>query len=274
MIIEKQLETNGLQVKYKVKESAQSDLTLVFIHGFPFDKTIWDSQLQNLPENVQGIAYDIRGFGGTEGGHSYFSIDLFAADLNGLIKTLSLKNVILCGVSMGGYIALRTLQRSSLNIVGLILCDTNASADTNEAKLKRFASIEMLNQGAKKEFAEGFLTNIFSEKTAETNQEVVDYITGLVLNTKDSTICSAQLALASRTDSTSFLSQVELPVLVIRGAEDVLMPREQAEMLRHQLKNSRIVNIPDAGHLPNVENPTAFNAEMTAFLSQFSKDLV
>jgi pimeloyl-ACP methyl ester carboxylesterase len=272
MIIEKQLEINGLQVHYKVKESSENDLTLLFIHGFPFDLSIWDNQLESLPENVQGIAYDIRGFGGTEGGHSFFSIDLFAADLINLIKTLSLKNVVLCGVSMGGYIALRTLQRSSAEIVGLILCDTNASADTNEAKLKRFASIEMLNSDAKKEFAEGFLKSIFSEKTADTNQTVVDHITNLAYNTKDVTICATQLALASRTDSTSFLCQVEIPVLVIRGAEDVLMPREQAEMLHHQLKNSRIVNISDAGHLPNVENPTAFNVEMMDFLSQLVKD--
>ncbi|EOR93074.1 hydrolase, alpha/beta fold family [Arcticibacter svalbardensis MN12-7] len=274
MIIEKKLEINGLQVQYKIKESAQNDLTLIFIHGFPFDLTIWENQLKSLPENVQGIAYDIRGFGGSESGHSYFSIDLFAADLNDLIKILELKNVILCGVSMGGYIALRTLQRASENIVGLILCDTNASADTNEAKLKRFASIEQITQGAKKEFAEAFLKNIFSDKTAQTNQATIDHITNLVYNTNDSAICSAQLALASRTDSTSFLAQVEIPVLVMRGAEDVLMPREQAEMLHHQLKNSHIVNIDNAGHLPNVENPAAFNAEMMTFLSQFYKDLV
>ncbi|WP_069657843.1 alpha/beta fold hydrolase [Arcticibacter eurypsychrophilus] len=272
MIINKQMEINGLQVQYRIKESSRKDVTLIFIHGFPFDLTIWGNQLEILPENVQGIAYDIRGFGGSESGHCFFSIDLFAADLNNLIKTLSLKNVVLCGVSMGGYIALRTLQRSSENIVGLILCDTNALADTNEAKLKRFASIEQITHGAKKEFAEGFLKNIFSDKTAQTNQDTVDHITNLVYNTKDFTICSAQLALASRTDSTSFLCQVEIPVLVMRGAEDVLMPREQAEMLHHQLNNSRIVNIANAGHLPNVENPTAFNVEMMDFLSQFLKD--
>jgi len=91
---------------------------VVFIHGFPFNKHIWDEQMSALPDDIQGIAYDIRGLGKSTAGHGYLSIDLFARDLLHLIEYLKLKKVILCGISMGGYIALRATELSPETISG------------------------------------------------------------------------------------------------------------------------------------------------------------
>lgn len=270
MIEEKQLETEGLQVYYKIKNAGKADLTVVFIHGFPFDSSIWDKQMEGLPENVCGISYDIRGFGKSKGGHQFFSIDLFAADLIQFLQKLAVQKVVLCGVSMGGYIALRAAERSSDHLAGLILCDTNAAADSNEAKLKRFESINLIMAGGKAQFIEGFLKGLFSKKTQEENQQLIRQIGGIMSGTEEDSICAAQLALASRTETVSFLPAIGVPSLIIRGAEDQMMSIEQAEQMDGLLNSHGILEIPDAGHLPNAENPGAFNEAINNFLQKIS----
>jgi len=271
MIEEKQLEIDDLQVYYKIRNAENPDLTVVFIHGFPFDSSIWDKQMEDLPENVCGISYDIRGFGKSSGGHHFFSIDLFAADLIRFLQKLSARRIVLCGVSMGGYIALRAAQRSSDHLAGLILCDTNASADSNEAKLKRFESINLITGGGKAQFIEGFLKGLFSKKTNEENQKLIDQIGRIMSGTNDDSICAGQLALASRTETVSFLPAISVPCLIIRGAEDQMMSIEQAEQMDSQLNSHGILELADAGHLPNAENPEAFNEAINNFLLEINK---
>ncbi|WP_407431142.1 alpha/beta fold hydrolase [Arcticibacter sp.] len=271
MIEEKQLEIDDLQIYYKIKKAGKAELTVVFIHGFPFDSSIWDKQLEALPDNVCGISYDIRGFGKSRGGHHFFSIDLFASDLIRFLEKLSVQRIVLCGVSMGGYIALRAAQRSSDHLAGLILCDTNASADSNEAKLKRFESIEEITGGGKAQFTEGFLKGLFSKKTNQENRQLIDQIGHIISETHDDSICAAQLALASRTETVSFLPAISVPCLIIRGAEDQMMSLEQAEQMDSQLNSHGILEIADAGHLPNAENPEAFNEAINHFLQKISK---
>lgn len=271
MIEEKQLEIEGLQIYYKIANPESKDLTIVFIHGFPFDSSIWDKQLEALPETVCGIAYDIRGFGKSRGEHQFLSIDLFASDLIRFLQKLSVSPVVLCGVSMGGYIALRAAQRTSDHLAGLILCDTNASADPDASKLKRFESINLITSGGKAQFTENFLKGLFSKKTNEQNKALVDRIAEIISKTSDETICAAQLALASRTDTVDFLPSVGVPALVIRGAEDQMMSIEQAEQMDGLLNSGGIMEIADAGHLPNAENPEAFNEAIISFLLQLNK---
>lgn len=271
MIEEKQLEIDDLQVHFKIRNADKADLTVVFIHGFPFDSSIWDKQLEGLPENVCGIAYDIRGFGKSRGGHHFFSIDLFSADLIRFLQKLAAQRIVLCGVSMGGYIALRAAQRSSDHLVGLVLCDTNASADSNEAKLKRFESIDQIKGGGKAQFVESFLKGLFSKKTNEENQQLIDHIGRIMLDTDDDSICAAQLALASRTETVTFLPAITVPSLIIRGEEDQMMTIEQAEQMDIILNSHGILEIADAGHLPNAENPVAFNEAINNFILAINK---
>lgn len=267
MIERRHLKINDLEISYLVKSSEDDPrATVVFIHGFPFSSSIWTSQLGALPEEVQGIAYDIRGFGNTHGGHSFYSIDLFARDLIDFLSALALEKVVLCGISMGGYIALRAWELSSPRIAGLILCDTNASADTNEGKLKRFASIEqVLSEGAHA-FADGFIANLFSEKTASGNPTVPSFIHEIIVNTPVQTICSAQLALASRTDTTASLSSIDVPAMVIRGSDDRLMTSVQARELKEAIRGAELCEVPQAGHLPNCENTNEFNRNLNNYL--------
>lgn len=266
-MIERQFaEINDLEVSYLLKPSDDPKVTIVFIHGFPFSSEIWRKQLESLGEKVQGIAYDIRGFGQSSTDHPFFSIDLFARDLCKFIEKLSLENVVLCGISMGGYIALRATEISPGLISGLILCDTNASSDPDEAKLKRFASIEEVLADGTGKFAENFIKNLFSDHTFRSDSTVPKFIYDIITNTLPQVVCSAQLALASRTDTTAALQDINVPVLIVKGADDRLMTQEQADVLHKSIKGSELEIIPNAGHLPNCEAPAVFNSKLKDYL--------
>jgi pimeloyl-ACP methyl ester carboxylesterase len=229
---------------------------------------MWREQLLALPGGFAGMAYDVRGFGPSTTDHHFFSIDLFASDLLAFNRQENFKNVILCGLSMGGYIALRAFEKSPDTFKGIVLCDTNSSADANEGKLGRFQSIYKLLAGEKESFADEFVRKILSKTTIDNKPEIPEFVKSMILSIEDDTICATQLALASRTDTTDFLTKIQVPALVIRGEQDELMKPEQAQVLSAGIKNSEFAQIPDSGHLPNLENPKAFNSLLNLFLKQ------
>lgn len=258
----------GENISYALKSVANPVQTIVFIHGFPFDKSIWDDQLTSLSENFQGIAYDVRGFGESTTQHTFLSIDLFAKDLLAFLKSQSIESYILCGISMGGYIALRAYELAPESIKGLVLCDTNAVADGNEAKLKRLKSIQQVEDGGKEEFTESFIENVFSTSTLANKPGVVNFLRSVILNTSDETVCATLLAMASRTDTSHVLAEINVPVLIIRGEEDKLMSQEQTNQLTNHIEKSEFVSIKHSGHLPNLENTQDFNDALGSFLSK------
>lgn len=259
---------NNTSVSYLSKLSTSSASTIIFIHGFPFNKTMWNEQLESLPDGISGIAYDIRGFGESSSDHSFFSIDLFANDLIKLIDTLKIDNCVLCGISMGGYIALRAIELSKTKIKGLILCDTNCVADSNEGKMKRFNSIEQVVAGGKRDFTEGFIKNVFTEETLSNKPGTVQFLRDVIMSTSDKTICSTLLALASRTDTCNSLLNINIPTLIIRGENDKLMSEDQTKQLADGITQADQVSISNSGHLPNLENPEDFNKAINTFLNK------
>jgi pimeloyl-ACP methyl ester carboxylesterase len=251
---------------YQIKSEVDPVATLIFIHGFPFDHTIWSEQLKSLPPTIQGVAYDIRGFGSSSTSHHHFSIDLFAQDLLAFIKNKGFTNCILCGVSMGGYIALRAFEIFPEYIKGLVLSDTNCIGDSNEAKIKRFASVQEVLAEGKKQFTDDFIKNVFSEDTLQNKPDVVSFLHSVIENTSDKSVCATLIAMASRTSTSHVLPTVDVPVLIIRGVEDKLMTAEQADQLKNGIENSILIDIPLAGHLPNLETPEDFNKALNSYL--------
>lgn len=265
---------NDIEVSYYIKPEEEPALTVIFIHGFPFNKTIWSGQLEQLPANVQGIAYDVRGHGNTPAGQGYFSIDLFAKDLLLFINRLNLRRVVLCGISMGGYIALRAAERSAGEIAGLILCDTTSLADSNEAKLARFAGIETILQQGLGLYTDNFVKKLFSPAAYSENPGLITFIKKVIMQNEPGNVCAALLALASRTDTTAGLKAIHVPVLVLRGADDQIISNEQAQQLSENIEGARLELIPQSGHLPNLENPVYFNNLVSNFLTGLNRQAV
>ena len=260
-----------ISIAYYLKEAvAGPSSTVLFLHGFPFNKNMWKPQLEALDDNITGIAIDIRGHGLSTAGHGFFSIDCFAKDLLVFMQKLNIEKAILCGISMGGYIALRAQQLFPQHINGLILCDTHSKADSNLMKIKRFDSIQALLLHGRRPFAMGFVQNVFGQKALRESSPAIDLIKSSIRRNNLNNICSTLLALAARTDTTDTLQHIDVPTLLIRGTEDKITAKADMLEMEKKIKNAIYIEINEAGHLPNLEAPQEFNKLMQNFLQENS----
>lgn len=263
----KRIRVNDISISYLMESNSETpQATLIFLHGFPFNKNMWTAQLEQLPPGVQGIAFDIRGHGQSTRGHGLFSVDVFADDLIAVIKEMKIENPVLCGISMGGYIALRAYEKLPEVFKGLILVDTHSFADSNEQKKKRFESIQSVLSHGRRAFSINFVNQVFSAHTLAKNPEAVELIKSTIRRNKEMDICSTLLALAARTDTTETLPAIQVPVLLIRGTEDLLVSKEQMAEMEARIPDVRHIEMEECAHLPNLENPGRFNGEIRNFL--------
>ena len=257
---------NGLAI---YDNGARGKTPVVFIHGFPFDHTMWEPQIRALGDTHRVISYDVRGHGKSESGDGQYTIELFVDDLMEILSHLRLEPVVLCGLSMGGYIALRAVERHADRFKGLVLCDTKAEADSNEAKIKRAGTVRAIKKDGVEPFAKEFIKSVLTEKTLQTNPKLVESTLNMIRGNKALCICGALLALAARTDTTASLVKMNLPTLILVGGEDKLTPPSVSEAMSKSLPHAEMHVIPAAAHLSNLENPVLFNEKLLAFLKKF-----
>lgn len=263
------IRVSDISISYFIKKATQNEQkTVVFLHGFPFNKKMWKAQLEALDDTTTGIALDIRGHGSTTSGHGFLSIDLLAKDLIAFIRKMKLQHVAVCGISMGGYVALRAYELAPHLFSGLILCDTHSKADDKVAKQKRFDSIEAVLTHGRRPFAIGFIENVFAKPRAGENLEAVTLIKSSIRRNSLTTICATLLALASRTDTSDMLPNISVPTLLIRGQQDKITPEALMQEMHELIPDADYIRIDESGHLPNLENPIAFNAAITTYLKR------
>src|SRR5690606_22058147 len=200
-------------------------------------------------------------------GHSFFSIDVFAKDMRVLMEKLRIEKAIVCGVSMGGYIALRAHQLFPEKIAGLILVDTHSKADSNEGKQKRFNSIQAILNHGRRPFSIGFVENVFSQQSIQEKPEAVEYIKSAIRRNSVRSMCSTLLALAARTDTSDTLKEIKVPALLARSSEDRITSAEDMQELNTTIPDAKFIELYGCGHLPNLEAPDTFNRAINEFLT-------
>jgi 3-oxoadipate enol-lactonase len=262
---------NGLNLYYN-ETGRRESLPVLLIHGFPFSSEMWKTQIASLLENdFRVIAYDLRGHGKSDADDGQYTLELFVDDLIALLDYLKITKTVVCGFSMGGYVALRAIQRNPELFNAIILCDTTSSADSNEAKLRRAASIKLIKKDGAKPFAEGFLKAVFSEQSFSTKQNIVDEARRMILSNYPIGICGALLAMAARTDTTEALSKIDVPTLVLVGEHDTVTPPAAAKTMHDRIQNSKIHIIGSAAHMSSMENPNEFNEHLIKFLKDVAR---
>jgi 3-oxoadipate enol-lactonase len=258
---------NGIEVNF-VDVGVSDALPIVLIHGFPFTHEMWTPQIEALQKHYRVIAYDLRGHGNSGAGDGQYTLEFFVDDLLGLLDYLKISRPVLCGLSMGGYIALRTAERNPERVTGLILADTQAKADSNEAKLKRGAAIKSVKAHGVSAYAESFVKSVLSPHTFTADKAVVEMTRRMIQGNSSLGICGALLALASRTDTTETLASIKLPTLILVGEHDILTPPSASQEMHSRIPNSEIHIIANAAHMSNLENPDEFNELVTNFLNK------
>ena len=262
------IKLNDVYINY-VERGVPQGLPVVFIHGFPFNHSMWEPQMLALPNDIRAIAFDVRGHGDSDVADGIYTLEFFVDDLIALLDHLVLKQAVLCGLSMGGYIALRAMERHPDRFKGLVLCDTQSAADSNEARVKRSASIRAVRTNGVKAFAEGFVKAVFTPQSFESKPGAVDKIRNIIEANAPLGICGTLVALASRTDTTASLSQIKVPTLILVGEQDAITPVAASQSLHDKISGSEMVVIPNAAHMSNLENPEEFNTALLRFLKRF-----
>lgn len=244
---------------------------LLLIHGFPLDHTIWDKNIEALSEVTEVLAPDLRGFGGSSTTDATTPMETFASDLMKLLDQRGLRQVIPCGLSMGGYIAMALAELAPERVAGLILCNTRSLADTEEAREGRRNTANDARTKGMHVIARAMAPKVLGTTTRSTHPEMVAHIEAMIAGQGAHGTAAASLGMAERPDRTAVLRNFHKPTLVITGDEDELMPLPTSKAMAEALPNAQLVILDKAGHLSNMEQPAAFNAAVIHFLrSHFS----
>ncbi len=246
-------------------------LPVIFIHGFPFSHKMWNfpgGQLDALSATNRVIAYDIRGHGESEVGSAHYSIELFVDDLIALMDHLTIPKAIVCGLSMGGYIALRAVERNPDRFLGLILSDTKSEADGNEAKIKRANGIKFVQSNGMKFYAQDYVKIVFAPASFDSHPDAIKTIQSIVERTAPTSIFGTLLALAARTDTTASLPNIKCPTLILVGEKDNVTPVAASQSMKEKIPGAEMFVIPSAGHISNMENPAEFNKHLVEFVAK------
>jgi pimeloyl-ACP methyl ester carboxylesterase len=247
-------------------EGKSDNRPIVFVHGFPFDHLMWKNQIDELSREFFCITYDIRGLGESPAGSGQYTMEMFVDDLEFLIKDLNLNKSVLCGLSMGGYISLRAVERMENQFSALILCDTKSSADDNEGKLKRAAAVKHIDSGNFENFIETFVTNCFGEDFIINKMNNFEEVVSRSKKNDPAGVKGCLLAMAGRTDTTHYLSKISIPSLIISGEKDKLTPPEIMKQMAEQINHSKFVLVKNAGHMTPIESPQEVNNAIKEFL--------
>ncbi len=254
---------NGLSVFMSGDNESKA---VLFIHGFPFDHTMWQAQVDEFSKDYMCVSYDIRGLGESSAGDGQFTMESFVDDLETILDELKLNRPILCGLSMGGYISLRALERMQERFSAAILCDTKSEADNNEGKLKRAAGIKRINKEGLAPFAKDFITNCFGDEFKRNKKNDFEKIIEKSSQFNAVGVKGCLLAMLSRSDTTTWLGKINIPTLVLCGEKDALTPPAVMKDMFHKIIKAEFAEIPNAGHMVPIENPEVVNKVIRDFL--------
>jgi pimeloyl-ACP methyl ester carboxylesterase len=232
---------------------------------------MWDIQVESLKENYRVIAYDIRGHGNSDPGMDEFFIELFVNDLLRLMEKLGIEKSILCGLSLGGYIALNAVLKYPDRFDGLILNDTQCIADTPEIKENRCNAIIRIKEKGVEQYADESISKLFSPGSFTKKKNEIAAVKEMIVSTPKQSLCNTLHALAERKETCTQLSEINIPVLIMVGKEDKITPIAAAQQMHEKIANSKLEIIQQAGHLSNLENATSFNTHLVKFLELVSK---
>ena len=254
---------DGIEIGY---DDVGTGMPVAFIHGFPHNRTLWAPQVSALVDRARCIALDLRGFGESSK-NGPFTIDQFADDVAMLLRMLGIERTVVAGLSMGGYIALAFWRRHRAMVRALVLADTKAGADSEEARAKRLSLIDLARSRGSEAVADGQIVGMIGKSTREKRPALIDDVHRMLASAPVEGISGALEAMIGRIDSTPTLPTIDVPTLVVVGAEDVLTPVSEAEILHDAIRGSRLEVIEQAGHVSNLERPAAFNHVLSEFLA-------
>jgi pimeloyl-ACP methyl ester carboxylesterase len=228
---------------------------------------MWDPQAATLAARFRVVRFDARGFGGSPPGEGLLTMERIADDAVALLDHLGLSRAIVCGCSMGSHSALALVRRHPDRLRALVLVSGRAGADGGDARRGRAELAEQVLREGAAAAAGAMVPRLLGRTTQAERPEVVARVRAIVLANPPRGIADGLFGLAARADSTPTLREIRVPTLVVCGEEDPLAGPAEAGRLHEGIAGSTLDVLPRAGHLPNLEDPPAFDAALLRFLT-------
>jgi len=255
---------NGISIAYRDRGTGT---VVVFIHGHPFDQSMWDPQVEALSWKYRVITLDLRGYGASEVPNSDVStLDTMAADVKGLLDHLGIKKAVLVGLSMGGQVAMAFSDLFPERLAGLVLAGTFAEADTTEAAAARRAMADrFVNEGSVLPGGE-MLPRLLAQASLKRHPELAVTVYTMIASASPEGAAAALRGRALRKDYLPTLRRLTVPALIMVGTQDQFSPLERAQQMHNAIPSARLVVFDEVGHMSNLEAPDQFNASLHEYL--------
>jgi pimeloyl-ACP methyl ester carboxylesterase len=234
---------------------------LLLLHAWPIDARMWERQLAAVPGDLPVAAPHLPGFGGSEASGEVMTMRAAAERALAAMGERGIDRAVVCGLSMGGYVAFEVWRRARERVAGLVLANTRAVADAPEAAAARRALAERLR-------SEG---NVLAEEPPAllsdgAPEELRARVRGWIEDQSPEAIAAALLGMAERPDSTPDLATIRVPTLVLTSTEDRMIAPEVSAEMAGLIPQGRLQTIEGVGHLSNLEAPEAFDAALLEHL--------
>ncbi len=244
-------------------------IPVVFVHGFPHNRSLWAPQAHGLVDRARCISPDLRGFGESSVAPPY-SMDQYADDVVSLMDVLRVERAVVVGLSMGGYVAMAMWRRHKARVRALALVDTRAGADSAEGRQKRDDMIALAQERGSSAVADAMIGNMVGQGTHSRAPEVVESVHNMLSSAPVAGVIGALGALKERPDASATLTTVDVPTLIVVGDEDTITPIVESQAMHQMIRGSLLETIGGAGHLSNLERPAAFNHVLSEFLASLT----
>lgn len=257
---------NGLSLAY---DDRGAGIPVLFIHGYPLNRQIWQPQLAGLADVARVLALDLPGHGESQAAPGPYGMDRLADACNAFLDGVGLSEpVVVCGLSMGGYVAMAFYRQYGPRAAGLILAATRAGADTEEGRSGRDKSVQLVREKGPQAIAGQMLPKMLSPNAYREKPGLVEQVRRIMEGISPEAIEADLVGMRDRPDSYQTLAEASVPLLIIHGADDQIMPVDVAKEMQAANRGAALEIIPEAGHLLNLEQPERFNAAVRSFLEQ------
>jgi len=255
--------------------TAGSGIPLVLLHAFPLDHSMWALQ-EPLAEQVRLIAPDLRGFGFSDAALPE-TIAAWADDVVAVLDALHVRGpAVICGISMGGYVAQHVAARHPDRVAALILVDTRLEADSAEARAGRADLAAKVGRLGLSILADAMVPRLLADseeaRAAGGRAELESRLRATIMGQRVEAVQAALGALGARPDMTEPLRRLRAPALLVGGAEDAITPPACLQAAEAVIPRARLLIVPAAGHMVPLEQPAAFNAAVLEFLRELPED--
>ena len=199
---------------------------------------------------------------------AHHTVDAIAQPYIELLGALGLRRVVLAGISMGGYVALRMWAREPELIAALVLSNTKAERDSDEIVARRRAQIASIQQHGLAEFIQHRRAETaVAENTRATSRGCSTCITMMNFTVSAEANAATLEAMAAKPDDTATLATIDVPTLITWGSDDAFIPKTSSGVMKDGIRNSSLQVIQDTGHVSNLESPTEYNRILDDFLA-------